>query len=253
MKLKDKVAVVTGSSRGIGKAIAKLYAAEGAKVVVTGRSEVETEKLAGSIHLTVQEIREAGGEAMAIRCDQRFDDQVFGLVDQVAAAYGPVDILVNNAAASVMTTFQEISVKHFDLIMDVNVKGYFLFIRAVLPAMRERGSGVIINISSGAGKMVAESPRNLVYGISKAAEDRMTLGLSAELRDHGISVTGLMPARAVLTEGAVAYFKGNVPENWGVGPENMAQAAFYLAQQTPETLTGWIGEDEALREETGAW
>lgn len=253
MKLKGKVALITGSSRGIGKAIAKLYASEGAKVVVTGRSETETDKLPGSIHLTVDEIKAVGGEAMAVRCDQRFEDQVFDVVKQVQEAYGPVDILVNNAAASVMTTFQEIQVKHFDLIMDVNIKGYFLFIRAVLPAMRERKSGVIINISSGAGAMVTESPRNLVYGMSKAAEDRMSLGLSAELRDYNISVTGLMPARAVLTEGAVAYFKGNVPKNWGVGPENMAHAALHLAQQTPATLTGWVGTDEALRDQTTGW
>ncbi len=253
MKLEGKVALITGSSRGIGKAIAKLYASEGAKVIVTGRSETETDTLPGSIHLTVSEIKASGGEAMAVRCDQRFEEQVFGVVKQVQEAYGPVDILVNNAAASVMTTFQEIQVKHFDLIMDVNIKGYFLFIRAVLPAMRERKSGVIINISSGAGAMVPESPRNLVYGMSKAAEDRMSLGLSAELRDYNISVTGLMPARAVLTEGAVAYFKGNVPENWGVGPDNMAQAALHLAQQTPATLTGWVGTDEALRDQTTAW
>ena len=249
MKLQGKVAIVTGASRGIGKAIAKRYVEEGAKVVIVGRSEVETERLPGSIHKTVEEIEAQGGEALAVRCDVRFEDQVEAMVQRTLDAYGVIDILVNNAAASVMTTFREISVKHFDLIMDVNVKGYFLCIRGVLPTMMERKSGVIINISSGGGDMTAKAAgRNLIYGISKASENKMALGLSEELREFNISVNALMPSRAVLTEGAVAYFKGNVPPNWGVVPEDMAEACLQLALQTPDTLTGWVGTDTALQD-----
>jgi citronellol/citronellal dehydrogenase len=255
MQLEGNVAIVTGASRGIGKAIAKLFAREGAKVVVAARSETEDPRLPGTIHGTVEEIVAEGGTAMAYRLDVRHEDAVQAMVGKVEDSYGPVDILVNNAAASYPASMADLPLKRWDIIMDVNLRGYFLCIKAVMPAMIQRGHGAVLNLTSRSGEMSGrayDGGSTLAYGVSKAAIDKLTIGLAEELREHGIVVNALKPKVPVATEGTVTFFKGNVPESWG-GPEDMAQAALYLVLQSPETRTGWVGFAEDLRDETGAW
>ena len=256
MKLDGKVAVVTGASRGIGKAVAELFAREGAKVVVTARSETESERLPGTIHRTVDEIQADGGQALAIRCDIRHEEEVEAMARQTVAAFGPVDILINNAAATYPAPAQDFPLKRWDIIMDVNVRGSFLCIRSVLPAMIERRAGSIVNITSGAGVMEARTHQgrlpSLGYGVSKAALNKLTINLSKELEGDGVAVNALMPKTAVATEGAIAFFGGKVDPSY-TGPENMAQASLHLALQTPASRSGWVGYDEDLRAETGAW
>lgn len=255
MKLSNKVAIVTGASRGIGKAIAQLLALEGASIAVASRSEQEDPRLPGTIHQTAKEIQAMGGNALAIRCDIREEAEVSNMVEQVRGALGPIDILVNNAAASFPASIIDLPLKRWDIIMDVNLRGYYLAVKAVLPDMLERKSGNILNLTSKSGEMVGRAYNggsSLAYGVSKAAIDKFTLGLAAELAEHNIAVNALKPQTAVATEGTVTFFQGKIPSDW-VGPENMAQAALYLVQQTPASLTGWIGFDEHLCEETQAW
>ncbi len=249
MSVKGQVAVVTGASRGIGKAIALCLAREGARVVVTGRTE-EPGRVPGTIHATVEEIAQAGGEALAVRCDVRDPDQVEALVAATREAFGSVDVLINNAAATFRSTGLDIPLRRWDLVMDVNVRGAFLCTRAVIEAMIERGSGSILNITSGAGNLDVRPHDgrlpSLAYGVSKAALNRMTVGFAAELAPHGISVNALMPAGLVITEGARAFYGDAVPPD-APGPEEMVEAALRLVQQTPDGITGWIGTDAELR------
>ena len=254
MKLSGKVGIVTGASRGIGKAIAKTMAQEGASVVIAARSEQEDPRLPGTIHRTAEEIVAEGGKALAFRCDVRDEAEVLAMVERTKEAFGPVDIMVNNAAASFPASTADLPIKRWDIIMDVNLRGYFLCVKAVLPDMLERKAGNILNLTSRSGEMAGKPYTGgsaLAYGVSKAAIDKLTLGLAAELSDEGIAVNALKPETAVATEGTVVFFKGKVPSHWG-GPENMAQAALYLVQQTPTTMTGWIGFDEELRKQTRA-
>jgi citronellol/citronellal dehydrogenase len=255
-KLAGRVAVVTGASRGIGKAVAKLFAQEGALVVVTARSETENERLPGTIHRTVDEIQSDGCQALAIRCDIRHEDEVEAMARQAVEAFGSVDVLINNAAATFPAPAKDFPLKRWDIIMDVNVRGTFLCIRSVLPGMLERGGGSIVNITSGAGVMEARLHQgrlpSLGYGVSKAAVNKLTINLAKELEADGVAVNALMPKTAVATEGALAFFGGKVDPSF-TGPENMAQASLHLALQTPAGLTGWVGYDEDLRAETGAW
>ena len=251
-QLDGKVAIVTGASRGIGKAIAVLFAQEGASVVLAARSEAETPDLPGTIHATAAQIASAGGKALAIKTDVRFDEEVQSLVDSTVAAFGGVDILVNNAAAQFPTPLKDISMRRWDVVLNVNLRGTVLCTKLALPHLIAR-KGAIINITSRSAVMTGKRhDGGLAYGVSKVAINKLTLGLAEELRPEGISVNAVQPKTAVATEGVLRAY-GGPPSYKTVGPENMAHAVLYLAQQTPTTRTGWIGFDEDLRAETGAW
>jgi NAD(P)-dependent dehydrogenase (short-subunit alcohol dehydrogenase family) len=217
MPLTGQVAIITGASRGIGKALALRMAREGARVVVAGRSEVEREKLPGTIHASVEEIRKAGGEALALRCDIRDPEQVSALAAETLRTYGRIDVLVNNAAATYRSTGLDIPLKRWDLVMDVNVRGTFLCTRAVVPSMLERGSGSILNITSGAGDMEV-----------RRTDD------------------GRLPSLAYGVSGARAFYADAVPPD-APGPEAMVEAALVLVQQTPDGINGWVGTDVQLQ------
>ena len=257
MKLRDRVAIVTGASRGIGKAIALRFAREGAAVVVAARSESPHPRLPGTIHQTVAEIEADGGRALALRCDVRDESQVEALAARTLETFGGIDILVNNAAATYPASGLEIPLKRWDVVLDVNLRGPLLCTRAVAPTLFARGGGSILNITSGAGDMQVRrfhgNLPSLAYGVSKAALNRLTVGFAAEFEDRGVSVNALTPAGLVWTEGAEAFYGGDAPGSDFVGPENMVEAALHLVRQTPRSLTGWVGTDEALRASTGAW
>ncbi|MBI3743282.1 MAG: SDR family NAD(P)-dependent oxidoreductase [Chloroflexi bacterium] len=236
MRLKNKVAVVTGASRGIGKTIAKAYAREGAKVVVTARTEKpEDSKVPGTIHDTVRQIREAGGEATAIRCDISQESSVNDMVRQAVDAYGPIDILVNNAGVRVDNFVWDVPLKRWELLMRVNFWGPVYAVRAVVPSMIERRTGNIINITSHGA--TGRSPKNTIYGTTKAALDRMTIGLATEVKQYGIAVNSMGPG-LVVTEGALLFSPGKSSWAGWDDVEIVAEPAVWLAMQTAETYSG---------------
>ncbi|MDD5190432.1 MAG: SDR family NAD(P)-dependent oxidoreductase, partial [Dehalococcoidales bacterium] len=156
MKLDGKVAIVTGSSRGIGKQIALTFAREGARVAIIARTEKAGEsKLPGTIHQTVEEIKAFGGTAIAIRTDLTVDADIANMAQKVLETWGRVDILVNNAAANKNDTVADLSVKYWDLMMKVNLRAMFLCTKAVLPTMIAQKNGNIICMSSVAAKRKA--------------------------------------------------------------------------------------------------
>ena len=256
MTLEGKVAIVTGASRGIGKAIAIGLAREGARVVVAARTEAEGGKLPGTIHATAEEVRAGGGYALPVQCDVRQEESVNGMVARVVQELGRMDILVNNAAAATYRPFLEVPVKEWDVVMAVNVRGPFLCCRAVLPHMVSQGGGSVVNISSGAadrlfsGIFNLEDRRKMIitgqaYGASKAALERMTRGLALEMGQHNIAVNCVKPARAVRTEGLLLQRPAADLSRW-VGPENMVKAALFLAAQDASGVNGLVTTDEEL-------
>jgi NAD(P)-dependent dehydrogenase (short-subunit alcohol dehydrogenase family) len=238
MLLRGKVAIVTGASRGIGKALALAVARAGAAVAVAARSETAG-RLPGTIHETAAAIVEAGGRALAVRCDVTEEGDVAGLVERTLAAFGRIDLLVNNAGGSSrFLPIEEFSVGRLDRVIAANVRSVFLCSKAVLPAMKAQGGGVIVNISSdSAGQIVV--PNDTVYGLVKAAVERFTVGLAAEVRGYGISVVALQPP-AIRTEGAVAIHPPDFDWTGWQEPEEVAPALIWLAQQRPETFTGRV-------------
>ncbi len=251
--LKGKVAIVTGSSRGIGKDIALGLAQHGCRVVVTART-TEPGKLPGTIHETAKAVRGVGGEALPVPCNVADEASVQAMVDTVLSQWGEIHILVNNAGIGSYLPFTEITVKLWDLIMAVNVRGTFLCTRAVLPHMIDRGRGSVVNISSTAANSVfsmtvpQEGERTLVgiaYGVSKASLERFTTGLAAEVGKHNIAVNALKPGRPVLTEA----LKTHLPQSdWGswVSTEKMVRAAVFLSSQDASGVTGLVTTDEEL-------
>ena len=255
--LKGKTALVTGASRGIGEEIAKRFAAEGAAVVVSARTEQQAdERLPGTIHDTVSAILEAGGQAAAVRADLSLADDRKRLVEAVRAEFGPVDILVNNAAVTFFEPVDAFSEKRWRLMFEVQVRAPFELAQMVLPDMRSQGSGWILNISSGAARhpqgppYAARRGGGTVYGMCKAALERFTTGLASEVYDDNIAVNVLSPSGLVPTPGVVLHrLTDFVPKENQEPVHVMADAALALCTGDPRTLTGRVTYSREILDE----
>lgn len=259
--LAGKVAIVTGASRGIGEAIAKLFAAEGAKVVCAARSlkEGDHKLFSGSLTTTVSEIEKAGGIALAVQTDLGKEESCIHLVAKAREAYGPVDILVNNAAVSYFIPVKDLTVRQWDTSWAVGPRAMFILSREVLPDMIKRRSGAIINVSSVAAIGPGRGPYKSVpgrggslYGAEKATIERFSQGLAEEVYQYGISVTCVAPSQVVPTPGTV-YFKmvESMDDPRGEPPEMMAKATLLLASEPLDKVTGRVTYSQQILKEFG--
>jgi citronellol/citronellal dehydrogenase len=259
-KLDGRVAIVTGASRGIGQAIAELFAAEGAKVVCAARTLKEGDhQLEGSLERTVQNIVASGGQAIPVTANVSEEDDCMRLVEEANAAFGPVDILVNNAALNYYIPIVDYPASRWMRSFAVNVHGPFMMSKAVLPAMIERKGGAIINISSGAGIGPGRGPYpgarvtgGTMYGASKAALERFTQGLAQEVYEHGITVACFSPSQVVPTPGTVFHhLVDGLDDPKGEPPLMMARAALLLASEPLDKVTGRVTYSQQILQEFG--
>lgn len=244
-KMDGMVAVVTGASRGLGRAIAKEYAWEGAKVVICARAQSPT-GLTGTVDETLAAIRAQGGEALGVDCDVTDESQVAAMVQQTVSQYGRIDVLVNNAGAMVLgETLLEIDPVRWDQIVAVNVRGPYLVCRAVVPVMMQQGRGSIINLGS---RMAVDSKQGggVLYSSSKAAVHMFSYCLADELREHNIAVNILSPG-SLKSEGSAAIPWTQRDWHQRVDPEVVGPCAVYLALQDAGSFTGQM----VLRAEFG--
>lgn len=229
LSVRDKVAIITGSGRGIGRAIALLFAREGIKVVVTARTVDEIEEVA-------KEITGFGGSAVAIRADLNNTDDIKRLIKETESTFGPIDILINNAGVLRLATITETPVEMWDEVLSVNLRAVFLTCKEVLPGMIERRSGRIINVGSMAGR------RGYVEQGAYCASKHGLIGLSKvmafETQKYGIRVHVLAPG-GVLTELSreLRKSRGKVDDTAWMSPEEVAQAALYLCSQNGPGIT----------------
>ncbi len=257
--LTGKIAIVTGASRGIGAAIARRFAAEGARVAIVARTLDPGGALAGSLRDVAAAIAQAGGEALPVQADLSSTADLAHIVDSVMSHWGGIDILVNNAAWSRFPPIWEAQERHIRLAFQMNVITPQLLSQMVTPHLRARGRGWILNISSATADMPPAAPwdfedRTLqyardghptLYGASKSALDRLTKGWALELADSGIAVNALAPVGAVASEGALAV--GGWDERDHIEPvEAMAEAALLLCSETEPRLSGEVARSLPL-------
>ena len=261
-KLEGKVAVVTGASRGIGQQTAELFASEGARVVCAARTmnEGEHRMLEGSLARTVDLIRKAGGEATPVVADVSTEADCIALVEAARAAYGPVDILVNNAALNYYLPTETYPTNRWVRCFQINVHAPFILSKEVLKDMIPRRSGAIVNISSGAAIGPGRGPYEdqvvrggVMYGATKAALERFTQGLAQEMSSHGgITVAAVSPSQVVPTPGTI-HFKlvtGN-DDPKGEPPILMAKAALLLASEGADKVNGRVTYSQQILKEFG--
>ena len=244
MTLEGKVAFVAGASRGIGATIAKSLAAAGAAVAVAARSEQQG-KLPGTIGSVADGIVASGGRAIPVPCDVTSEDSVNAAVEVTVAEFGGIDVLVANAGVLWLGPIESTPLKRWKLCLDVNLTGVFLVTKAVIPHVRARGGGSLMAITTTGVTMVDQGAN--AYWVSKAAAERLYLGLAADLKPDNIAVNCLSPSRVVLTEGWQAGGGGfEIPPEMVEPPEAMSRAAVLLAGQDASGITGTIQRSEAL-------
>ena len=258
-KLEGKVAIVTGASRGIGKGIAQLFAAEGAKVVCAARTLHKGDHfLDGSLSETVSEIKDIGGIAQAVQSDVSTEKGCHHLVEETKRVFGPADVLINNAAVAYFSMIKDLPIRQWVIPFAVNVHGPFMLCQKVLPDMIQRQAGAIVNISSraaigpGRGPYGKEEHSGTMYGATKAALERFTQGLAEEVYCHGISVTCVSPSVGVATPGTV-YFKlaSSLDDPRREPMEMMTRAVLLLATEPLDKVTGRVVYSQAILKEFG--
>jgi 3-oxoacyl-[acyl-carrier protein] reductase len=238
MKLKDRVAIITGAARGIGKAIALTSVREGAKVALVDVDQRQLEALKN-------EIEKRKGEAITISCDITKSVDVVEMVRQTHQTFGRIDILVNNAGIIRRGTIETVTEEDWDRVIEVNLKGTFNCCKSVVGIMKEQGYGKIVNVSSIAGKMgdITSAPG---YGSSKAGVDALTKTLARQLAPYGINVNAVSP-HAIETEMSVQWSEErrkeiitSIPLGRLGKPEDVAEAVVFLASDEASFITGEI-------------
>lgn len=247
MKLKDKVAIITGSTRGIGREIALALAREGCHIVVTGKTAEPDPKLPGTIYTVAAEIEALGVRALPVQCNVRELEEIQAMVSKTQETFGRVDILINNAGALWWRPLMETPPKRFDLVMDINVRASFFAAQAVLPLMIAQKSGYIINMSPPIAMQYV--PNRIAYMISKYGMTMLALGLAEEMREHGIGACSLWPVTLIESQATI---------NWGLGdrslwrkPSIMADAVLEIVSRDPLYYTGQALLDEPLLRAAG--
>ena len=259
-KLDGKVCVITGASRGIGAEVARLFAAEGGSVVAAARTLREGDHpLEGSLEKTVADIREAGGEATASAVNISLPEDCERLFEEAHAAYGSVDVLVNNAALTYFIPVKDYPLRRWMRSWAVNFHAPFILCQLAIGDMMESG-GSIVNISSGAAigpgrGPYPDAPANsggTCYGAEKAALERFSQGLAQEVYQYGISVTCVSPSQVVPTPGTVFHnLVTGIDDPRGEHPDLMAKSSLLLATEPLDSVTGRVTYSQQILKEFG--
>ncbi|MGQ0635627.1 MAG: SDR family oxidoreductase [Planctomycetaceae bacterium] len=244
--LRNKTLFITGASRGIGKAIALRAARDAANVVVFGKTIEPNPKLPGTIHTAVAEIEAAGGRGLACAGDVRFEDQVQAAVEKAVAAFGTIDILINNASAISLAGTLETDLKRYDLLQAVNVRGTYLTSRLCLPHLLNAANPHILNISPPLNFEPRWFKNHVAYSLSKFGMSLCVLGMAAEFQDRGVAVNALWPKTAIATAAVMNVLGGERAIRRCRKPEIVADAAHAILVRASRTCTGNFFIDEGV-------
>ncbi len=248
MNLRGKTLFITGASRGIGKAIALRAARDGANVAVIGKTEAPHPKLPGTVAESVSEIEAAGGRAIACVADVRSEEQMATAVAATVAAFGGIDILINNASAISLSHTEDTDLKRFDLMYQVNTRGTFLCSKLCIPQLRRAENPHILMLSP----PLTQEPRwfapHLAYSLAKYGMSLCVLGLAEELRQDGIAVNALWPRTVIRTAAVQNLLGGESSMARARAPEIVADAAYVvLTSKSREVSGNFLIDEEVLR------
>lgn len=250
MNLKDKVILITGGSRGIGLEIALRAAKDGARVAICAKTVEATEKVHGTIFTAADAIRAAGGQAISIQCDVRFEDQVKNAVEKTVEAFGGIDIVVNNAGAIQLTGIEATDMKRFDLMQSINTRAVYMTAKYALPYLKKSSNGHILSLSPPLNLDPAWVGPQLAYTLSKYGMSLCTMGLAAELKPFGIAVNSLWPETAIDTA-AIRNLLGEGAAKVSRTAAIVADAAYWIFTQPAVSCSGNFFIDSKVLNDAG--
>jgi len=241
---------MSGGSRGIGLAIAKRAAADGANVAIAAKTDEPHPALPGTVHTAAREIEAAGGRALALVCDIRDEEQVEAAVAKTAETFGGIDICVNNASAIALTGTLETSMKRYDLMHDINTRGTFLVSKTCIPHLKKSDHAHILNLSPPLDLRPRWFSGHVAYTIAKYGMSLCVLGMADELRAEGIGVNALWPLTAIDTAAVRNVLGDDRMARMSRLPEIVADAAHAILVRDPHACTGnFFIDEEVLRAE----
>lgn len=251
MSFKNRTAFITGASRGIGKAIAIRLAKAGANIIIAAKTIEQHPKLEGTIFSAANEIEAAGGKALAVQCDIRFEEQILEAVKKGAAHFGGIDILVNNASAIALTTIQQTSAKVFDLMHDINVRGTFLVSKACIPHLKNAANPHILTMSPPVNLDEKWVTAHAAYTMSKYNMTMIAAGLAGELKPFKIASNTLWPRTTIATAAVKNLLGGEALMKKSRTPEIVAEAAFHILGRPSSECSGYTFIDEDVLKAEG--
>ncbi|HMQ10491.1 MAG TPA: SDR family oxidoreductase [Oligoflexia bacterium] len=249
--LKDKVLIVSGASRGIGKAIALRMAKAGMRVVILGKTENPHPKVPGTIHETVADIEKEGGQALAVACDVRDTEQLASAVEKTLKTFGQLDMVVNNAGAIQLQTLDQLESKRIDLMTQINAYAPIHLIKFALPYLKNSEHAHILNICPPIDLDLKWFAKHSIYTVSKYSQSMLTLGLSEEFKKDAIAVNGLWPKTLVATAAVQNLLGGDQMIQRSRKTDIVADAAHWIFCQSPEKTTGNLFLDENVLSKAG--
>ncbi len=252
MLFTNRNVLITGASRGIGKAIALRLAAEGANIAIAAKTIEAHPRLEGTIHSAAEEIRQAGSsKVLACQTDIRNEADIAGLIEQTIGAFGGIDILINNASAIDLSTTETIPSKKLDLMHQINVRGTFLVSQACIPHLKKSANPHILNLSPPLNLVPKWFGKHLAYTMSKFGMSMVVMGLAEELKKYPIAVNALWPRTTIATAAVRNLLGGEALIQRSRKPSIVADAAFYILQRPSASCSGNFFIDEDILRENG--
>jgi citronellol/citronellal dehydrogenase len=248
MSLRGKTLFITGASRGIGLAIGLRAARDGANVVIAAKTSDPNPKLPGTIHSAAKEIEAAGGKALPLQCDIRFEDQVQAAVAKAVETFGGIDILVNNASAISLTGTEMTDMKRYDLMHGINTRGTFLVSKTCIPHLKKAANPHVLNMSPPLNMETRWFSPHVAYTMAKFGMSMCVLGMAGEYKSAGIAFNALWPRTVIATAAVQNLLGGDASMKASRKPEILADAAYIIFNKPSKECTGnFFVDDELLK------
>ena len=251
MSFKNKSVLITGGSRGIGKAIALALAKDGAQIAICAKTTEPHPKLPGTIYTAAEEIKDAGGEALAIKTDIRFEDQVQSAIDQTVSEFGKLDIVVNNASAISLTGTEYTPMKRYDLMHQINARGTFMVSKLAIPELKKSDNAHILNLAPPLNMEARWFKNHVAYTMAKYGMSMCVLGMAAEFADDNVAVNALWPRTAIATAAVKNLLGGETMIQQSRTVDIVADAAYEILSRNSAECTGNFFIDEDVLKEKG--